>query len=161
MTNTLQNQAFRRLVLTCALCAVAVGGVYIATLKNNSWASAAPAHAASVSKQGVDDSGEYDSKLDNPNKVYTVTIRDEKKVGGPAVVRVKLGDSVRINIKALGHEEANVVLPDFGVRTESDPSDPAPGGLLFIADKPGTFKYYMLDEHDKTKKTEIGTVVIK
>ncbi|GEM_PF-4919627 len=157
MTASLQHPALTRLLITCLVSFVAVGGVWAAT---NTHSSAESVQPTEISNLGVDANGNYDARLHNPNRVYTVTVRDGRKISGPATIRVKLGDTVRIQLKALGTDEANVSFPDFAIDSESDPSDNTPGSLLFVADKTGTFKYYLVDEHDKNKQTELGTVVI-
>lgn len=98
--------------------------------------------------------------LEKPNKTFTLTVNGEKYIHGPRDLKVTLGDSVRINLKATGTEEAHAILPAFGVKTESAPSDNTPGALLFIADKPGSFEFYTYAEGDINDRTPLGNVTV-
>jgi plastocyanin len=101
----------------------------------------------------------------SPEKTFNISVADGKVVSGPAKMTVKLGDSVRVNIRAGGSEEVKVELEGYGIITESAPADDAGGGFIFVADKPGSFKYYSIPDSENgaetASKIELGTIVVK
>jgi plastocyanin len=107
----------------------------------------------------------YDERINDPNKTFAITVDEGQLVKGPEKIIVKIGDSVRVNLTALG-EEARVHLEGYDIITEHDPSDNVPGGFSFIADRRGTFKYYSLAEPGidgtiSTEKTLLGSIVVE
>jgi len=107
----------------------------------------------------------YTDQVNNPNKTFAIVVDHEKLKAGPSKITVKQGDTVRVNLRAVG-EEARAKLDGYNIITESDPSDDVPGGFSFVADTVGSFKYYALSEPNPDgvtpdTQTYLGTVVVE
>jgi len=116
--------------------------------------------AVPVSKQGT-----YDDRINHPNTTFNITVDEGRLVKGPSTIKVKQGDSVRVNLYAVS-EEAHVQLDGYGIITESDPTDDTPGGFSFIADNTGSFKFYSLSEPNPDgvtppQKTPLGQIIVQ
>jgi plastocyanin len=107
----------------------------------------------------------YDSRIGTPDKDsgYTLVFDGSKLVSGPKHIRVKLGASVKININEKANEETKVHLEGYDIITESNPQ--APGAFSFIADKAGTFNFYVIPDEDNSASTpapiQVGEIEVK
>lgn len=105
--------------------------------------------------------GGYDPRIGHPNTTFNLTIDNNRIVSGPSKISVKLGDSVRISMKAGGTKEIGASLPGYGIITESAPEDTDPGGFSFIADKAGSFPFYSIDQQSTTAvPVLLGTITV-
>ncbi len=107
----------------------------------------------------------YDQRINDPNKSFDIVVEHEKIVKGPSKIIVNKGDTVRVNLTAIG-EEAKVHLEVYDIITEHDPSDNVPGGFSFVADKQGTFDFYALGEASadgtpNNSKKLLGSIIVK
>jgi hypothetical protein len=101
--------------------------------------------------------------IKNPTKVFNIVIDETKQISGPTTIRVKLHDSVRVNVRPGGAEEVNAGCDGLGLYTESAPEDDTPGGFSFVADKVGTFPYFTASEpdaHGSSSKVTLGKIII-
>ncbi|HEX8350093.1 MAG TPA: hypothetical protein VF598_09020 [Hymenobacter sp.] len=127
--------------------------------------AARPANPPTTSRLILQD---HDERIGTASKgsEFELVLDEEKLVRGPDKIVVERGASVHINIIAGGHEEAGAYLEGYGITTEADPE--APGAFSFIADTPGTFAYYALEEppagigsDEIPAKYRLGTLVVR
>jgi plastocyanin len=113
-------------------------------------------------------SAEYQTRIASPNKSFLLVFEENKLVTGPSKIQVTVGDSVRVIIQTKT-EEVKVTLPGYGISTEATTAEGAEGGFSFVADKPGTFPFYVEAESqmpgfmtDKAPaKTQAGTIEVR
>jgi hypothetical protein len=107
----------------------------------------------------------YDDRMASPDKTFKLTVNDEKLLSGPSHINVRYNDSVHISLKAVGSDEIEAHLDGYDVSTESAPSDDTPGGFTFIADKKGSFNFYLFDESAGASATtgrhDLGVVTVR
>lgn len=102
----------------------------------------------------------YDTRLAHPNKTFNLAVQDNKLVSGPSQLTVRQGDSVSVRIKAMGTSEIEAKLDGYDITTESAPEDDTPGGFSFIADKAGSFPFYVLGASSPAQTYYLGTIVV-
>lgn len=109
---------------------------------------------------------EYIKRISNPDSKFKLTIEDNKVVSGPTKITVKQGQSVNVDL-ATPDEEVVVQLAGYDIITETSRTPGASGGLHFIADKPGTFKFWIPGDEDGDEPGEplhdvqLGTITVK
>jgi hypothetical protein len=104
----------------------------------------------------------YDSRIGHPSSKFDITVSRGRLVSGPSTMYVAEGSSVRITIHPIG-DEVKVEMPGYNIIAESSPEDDTPGSMAFIADKPGSFKFYSVTDEDdgvSSGRLLLGTVVV-
>ncbi len=159
-----QLQLILLLILLGMLIWLYMGGTKKDGVKPRSTASAPTAPAPLSGTTTPVASHHYDERVNTPNSVTNLTIEETKVLEGPRTIKVKRGDSVNIEIRAV-KEEVRIKLEGYNIITENHPSDNVPGGFNFIADKVGSFKYYALPEeeegHQNDTPTLLGTIIVE
>jgi hypothetical protein len=152
-------------LLALLVVLVAAGGTaaYVTRHHDDSAATTKADMMADVSKLSPD---EYDHLITHPDIVYNLTIEHNKLVSGPSKITVKQGQSVNVDFATVG-EEVNIKLDGYDIITETNGEPGASGGFHFVADKTGTFKFYIPAEHEAQGVDEpeenipLGTIEVK
>lgn len=162
--NPLQNPAVGRWFAPGLIAVLTIGAVTVITTRDANH----PASAAMIRTKDLS-SEEFQRRIASPNKVFDLVVKEHGLMRGPKTIKVNLGDTVRVNISAEGDEEVGVRLDGYDINTEASPVEGAEGGFSFIADTPGTFPFYALEERPVTTeinteplgRTQIGTIVVE
>lgn len=163
--NILQNPSVGRWIAPGAIALLTIGIVTVI----NTHKQAAPAKAATIpASQMTPD--EYQARLATPDKNLTLVFKDGKLVSGSSNITVSQNDSVNIDIKNQSAEEVKLDLDGYGIRTEADNSG-GDGGFNFVADKAGTFPYFVEIEDPNVDplapnapaptKVQVGTITVQ
>lgn len=114
------------------------------------------------------DPHDYIKRVTNPDVVYKLDIKDKKVDSGPTHITVQKGQSVNIDFTTPG-DSVDVELEGYGIITETDNVQAASGGFHFIADKRGTFKFFIPSQESEHAEgtngskhdIQLGTVTVK
>jgi hypothetical protein len=159
-------QRFLKNNLALAICFGAMAMVVIAVV---AWKMADNKQARSSTNADQTTSAvvqPYDERIKTPDTVFDLVLAGDTLKRGPKDIVVKQGDSVRVNITYASSDEVRVKLAGYDIITEANIQ--APGAFSFIADKTGTFPFYVLSDNDgsdtqsgATAQHQIGTVTVK
>lgn len=127
------------LVIVGAVCAW-----YVTRSDNNKTAE----QTAITDADTMMDPAEYTKRIENPDATYKLVIKDHKIISGPTKITVKKGQSVNIDFSTPG-DEVDLELEGYNIISETNNVQEASGGFHFIADKTGTFKFFIPGEEEE------------
>ncbi|HET8708712.1 MAG TPA: hypothetical protein VFL85_00350 [Candidatus Saccharimonadales bacterium] len=111
---------------------------------------------------------EYTKQITNPDTSYELTVRGNKIISGPTHIVVQKGQSVNIDFSTPG-SQLNIELEGYDIITETNDVQSASGGFHFIADKRGTFKFFIPGQAERdtlgtsapVHDIQLGTVTVE
>jgi hypothetical protein len=132
------NRVQRILVLSIIVAAVAIvlAVVRLATLGDD--AGTSPEHVDSSDDSGVVDTADTSAPAPQRplRRVKVALIQGGIPKGGPAEIRLRVGDELRLTVTSTGAEDT-VIVNGYELREMVSPADPAE--FKIVADKPGFF----------------------
>jgi hypothetical protein len=153
------NRVQRLLVfsIVVAAAAILIAAVRLATLGDD--ASTAPEQVESAGEAGGVDAADADADVDaapvqaaRPVRRVKVSLVQGIPKGGPAKVRMRVGEELRLTITSTGAEDT-VIVNGFALQEQVSPSEPA--RFKIVAKRPGFFDVLMQTSGTKLADLDI------